>query len=296
MPPLKDTLRRYLRSVRPIFDDETYNRIKKESEDFEKGIGKKLQRYLVLKSWWANNYVSDWWEEYIYLKSSSPIMVYSNVFSSDHVSRDTTIQSARAANMSHLLFKFRESIENQTLPPIMAQNMVPLCSTQYERLFNTTRIPGVDGDKIVHFEESNHFAVLHKGCYYKVTAVQNGRILKPREIQHQLDFIIDSNPTSSHGEKHLASLTAWNRTKWAETRDEFFANGINKHSLNAIESAAFVLHLYEEPYVMDLENLDNLESLHHFGKQNFFGRVYDIWFDKSFNIGFGTNGVVSCLN
>jgi carnitine O-palmitoyltransferase 1, liver isoform len=39
-------------------DDEAYERVKRESEDFEKGIGKKLQRYLILKSWWSTNYVS----------------------------------------------------------------------------------------------------------------------------------------------------------------------------------------------------------------------------------------------
>lgn len=145
----------------------------------------------------------------------------------------------------------------------------------------------------MHRETSDHIAVLHKGCYYKVTIALNNRLLKPREIQHQLEAIINSNDQTSHGEKYLASLTAWERTKWAACRDKYFSSGVNKKSLDAIESAAFMLVLHEEDYKMDLENFDHPEELSHYGTQNFFGRVYDFWFDKSFNIAFGTNGRVS---
>ena len=37
--------------------------------------GPKLQRYLVLKSWYATNYVTDWWEKYVYLIGRSPIVI-----------------------------------------------------------------------------------------------------------------------------------------------------------------------------------------------------------------------------
>lgn len=65
----------------------------------------------------------------------------------------------------------------------MVQGLVPLCSWQYERIFNTVRVPGRETDKIVHYQDSNHIIVLHKGCYYKVTIYYKGRILKPCEIQ-----------------------------------------------------------------------------------------------------------------
>jgi carnitine O-palmitoyltransferase 1 len=60
VPPLKDTVQRHLRTIRPIIDDESFERLKEDAKEFENGIGKKLQRYLKIKSWWANNYVSDW--------------------------------------------------------------------------------------------------------------------------------------------------------------------------------------------------------------------------------------------
>ena len=48
----------YLRSVRPLCNDEKYRRMENLVMEFKNGIGKKLQWYLFLKSWWATNYVS----------------------------------------------------------------------------------------------------------------------------------------------------------------------------------------------------------------------------------------------
>ncbi|KAL7014655.1 hypothetical protein ACKWTF_016048 [Chironomus riparius] len=294
VPPLKDTIQRYLRSMRPIVDDENYQRLKREAEDFESGIGRKLQKYLILKSWWAPNYVSDWWEEYVYLKSPGPLMAKSNIHFTDHIAHPTTKQTARAANVTHMFIEYRKKLDKHEIEPLLGQGMVPLCSMQYERLFNTTRIPGVNGDKIVHFETSDHIAVLHKGCWYKVKIHHNGRILKPLEIQYQFDQIVNSNPVSSHGEKYLASLTSWERPKWAETRDKYFSKGINKKALHIIESAAFVMVLDDVPYESDFVNLTNSENLHKIGKHAMCGNVYDIWFDKTFTVNIGTNAKSTC--
>lgn len=133
VPSLNDTIKRYLRSIRPVLDDENFKRVEGEARDFQKGIGKKLQRYLVLKSWWADNYVSDWWEQYVYHKNRKPLMGFSNIYSGDNVAYPTTDQATRAANFVHLLMQYREKIVNQTLTPLMIQNVVPLCTWQMER-------------------------------------------------------------------------------------------------------------------------------------------------------------------
>jgi len=38
--------------------EEDYRRMEKLVEEFKSGLGVRLQRYLILKSWWATNYVS----------------------------------------------------------------------------------------------------------------------------------------------------------------------------------------------------------------------------------------------
>lgn len=83
------------------------------AKEFQDKTAPRLQKYLVLKSWWATNYVSpllglpsplpvsggicplpsapaltapsllqvsDWWEEYVYLRSRAPLVVNSNYY------------------------------------------------------------------------------------------------------------------------------------------------------------------------------------------------------------------------
>lgn len=130
-------MQRYLRSVRPLIDDETYEKVRREAEDFEKGIGKKLQRYLILKSWWSTNYVSDWWETYAYHRGRSPLITYSNIYGTDNINHPSKKQSARTANLVYQSLQFRRQINRQKVEPIMVQGLVPLCSWQLERMFNT---------------------------------------------------------------------------------------------------------------------------------------------------------------
>ena len=57
LPSLDDTLQRYLRSIRPLYDDIEYRRMEKLAEEFKQTIGGKLQRYLWFKWLISTNYV-----------------------------------------------------------------------------------------------------------------------------------------------------------------------------------------------------------------------------------------------
>lgn len=297
VPGLQDTVQRYLRSIRPLCDDANYERKIKQAEEFQDGIGKKLQRYLILRSWWATNYVSDWWEEYVYLRGRSPLMINSNYHTYDIFVTPSNKQAARAAGLVHEMLQFRDRIEKETLKPIMVQGLVPLCSNQYKRMYNTARVPGVECDKIEHYEDIKHIVVLHNGCYYKVIIQEGERLYNPREIEHQLEYILRTKEVSSHGEKYLGSLTAWDRTNWARARDKYFSSGINQISLKVIESAAVFLVLHDKPYEYEKTSsgvyLHGSEKMQYYGNQSIYGNIYDRWFDKSFQLIVGTNGLVS---
>ena len=58
LPSLDDTLRRYLRTVRPLYDDAEYHRMEVLAEEFKQTIGRKLQRYLWFKWLISTNYVN----------------------------------------------------------------------------------------------------------------------------------------------------------------------------------------------------------------------------------------------
>lgn len=169
----------------------------------------------------------------------------------------------------------------------MVQGLVPLCSWQYERTFNTVRVPGEATDKIVHYKDSNHIVVLHKGCYHKVVIYHRNRLLRPCELQLQMEAILKAPGRPAAGEERLAALTAGNRQEWAAIRETVFAKGVNRASLHAIESAAFVLSLDEEAFEFEL---GAPEKLNRFGTNLLHGKGCDRWFDKSFTVCVGTNG------
>ena len=52
-------------------------------------------------------------------------------------------------------------------------------------------------------------------------------------------------------EARLAVMTASERTTWANLREQSFGHGVNKTSLDIIESAAFVLALDDYEYDYD---------------------------------------------
>ncbi|XP_022253543.1 carnitine O-palmitoyltransferase 1, muscle isoform-like [Limulus polyphemus] len=290
LPSLKDTMQRYLISVQPLCDDEQYARKEKLAKEFQMTIGPKLQKYLWLKSWWSSNYVTDWWEEYVYLRGRSSLMINSNFYGIDALLvHPTRNQAARAANLVYAALLFRKEISNQTLEPIMVQKTVPLCSWQYERLFNTTRIPGLETDRVVHLNDSEHICVYHKGRYFKLSVYHKTRLLRPVELQRQLEKIMQDNSPLQPGEEKLGALTATDRITWATTRDEYFSKGMNKTSLHIIEKAAFCLVLEDTDFEFDPKDPSKLDR---FGQLLLHGKGYDRWYDKSFNLVVARNGRV----
>lgn len=288
LPSVDDTIRRYLLSIKPIVDEDKYERLSDLAEKFRTGLGKKLQRYLLLKSWWSTNYVTDWWEEYVYLRGRSPIMVNSNYYGVDAVlMHPTKVATARAANVVYTMLQYRRELDREELNPILLNKTVPLCSAQYERQFNTTRIPGIEGDKLVHYKDSKHVAVYHKGRFYKVYIHFKGRHLKPCELERSFQKILDDDSPPVGGEEHIPALTGGDRVPWAKARMEFFSKGKNKASLDAVEKAAFFICFDDEPQDFII---GNQESFDNFAAAMLHGNGSNRWFDKSFNLVITPNG------
>uniref|UniRef100_J3S0G4 carnitine O-palmitoyltransferase n=1 Tax=Crotalus adamanteus TaxID=8729 RepID=J3S0G4_CROAD len=296
VPAVKDTVNRYLESVRPLMNNEEFKRMEGLGKDFAVNLGPKLQWYLKLKSWWATNYVSDWWEEYIYLRGRGPIMVNSNYFAMDFLYfTPTAVQAARAGNAIHAILLYRRKLDRQQIQPILLMgSTVPLCSAQWERMFNTSRIPGSETDTIQHLKDSKHIAVYHKGRYYKVWLYYDGRLLKPREIEQQMQWILNDKSEPQPGEEKLAALTAGDRVPWAKARQTYFARGKNKQSLDAIEKAAFFVTL--DDTAQGYREEDPVTSMDAYAKALLHGKCYDRWFDKSFNLIVFKNGKMGLNN
>uniref|UniRef100_A0A3P8RAB2 Carnitine O-palmitoyltransferase 1, muscle isoform n=1 Tax=Astatotilapia calliptera TaxID=8154 RepID=A0A3P8RAB2_ASTCA len=277
VPSVDDTIHRYLESVRPLLDNEQYNKMELLASDFKENKAAQLQRCLILKSWWATNYVSDWWEEYIYLRGRSPIMVNSNFYIMDLLYvTPTHRQAARAGNVVHAMLQYRRKLERGELAPLRALGTVPMCSTQMERMFNTTRIPGIETDFVQHLTDRKHLVVFHKGRFFQVWLYTGGRHLLPSELETQFQRILNDTSEPQPGELKLAALTAGYR--YIQTKNTLKKQVI---SLDAIESAAFFLTLDDEPQGYDPAKTNSLDS---YAKSLLHGKCYDRWFDKSFTL------------
>ncbi|KAL6095118.1 uncharacterized protein ACO6RY_16382 [Pungitius sinensis] len=289
VPLIKDTVARHLESVRPLMDDTQYERMAALSEEFESSLGKRLQWYLKLKALWATNYVSDWWEEYVYLRGRSPIMVNSNYYGMDFMYvTPTPIQAARAGNSLHAYFLYRRKLNKEELKPTrIPGTVIPLCSAQCERIFNTTRIPGEETDIVQHWQDSDYIAVYNRGRYFRLRMYHSGRLLSPREIESQIQKILDDPSPPSKGAAKLGALTAGDRIPWAKARAKYFSSGVNKRSLDLIEKAAFFVTLDDDEQGGAADDPARIDS---YAKSLLHGKCYDRWFDKSFTVVYFKNG------
>uniref|UniRef100_A0A8B9JHS0 carnitine O-palmitoyltransferase n=1 Tax=Astyanax mexicanus TaxID=7994 RepID=A0A8B9JHS0_ASTMX len=288
VPAIKDTVKRYLESVRPLKSDSEFERMTNLAKEFEDSLGSRLQWYLKLKALWASNYVSDWWEEYIYLRGRGPIMVNSNYYGMDFLYvTPTPIQAARAGNTLHAVLMYRRRLNKEEIKPSrIPGTFIPLCAAQCERIFNTTRIPGEETGN-VHMR-THYVAVYHRGRYFRLWLYQAGRMLSPREIEYQIQRILDDPSPPAPGEEKLGAFTAGDRIPWAKARKEFFSSGVNKRSLDCIEKAAFFVTLDDDEQGMMGD--DPAANVDRYAKSLLHGKCYDRWFDKSFSVVIFKNG------
>eukprot|EP00051_Salpingoeca_urceolata_P031694 m.12581 g.12581 ORF g.12581 m.12581 type:complete len:802 (+) comp4301_c0_seq1:209-2614(+) len=285
VPSLQDTCDRYLDSMRPLLDDAEYERMNRLAGDFAAGEGRTLQLILILKSLWSTNYVTDWWERFVYLRGRDSIMINSNFYISDsYVWVPTTNREARAAMFIYNAIDFKQLLEREQLEPLMLKGAIPLCMAQYLRTFGTTRIPGIEKDELQHVKHSNHVAVLCNGHFYifKFRDI-NGHRLSRRDIEEQLNWIVQdaAEAPESPVEAQLPAMTAASRTEWASFRNEYLSRGINRASLEAVERAAFLVVLDDaEPEHPGNHGLDEEDEL---CKLLIHGSGVNRWFDKSFS-------------
>ncbi|XP_026893936.2 carnitine O-palmitoyltransferase 1, brain isoform isoform X2 [Acinonyx jubatus] len=287
VPSVQDTVRKYLESVRPILSDEDFDLTSALAQEFLRLQASLLQWYLRLKSWWASNYVSDWWEEFVYLRSRHSLMVNSNYYMMDFLYvTPTPVQAARAGNAVHALLLYRHRLNRQEILPTLLMGMRPLCSAQYEKIFNTTRIPGIQKDHIRHLRDSRHVAVFHRGRFYRVGTHSQSGLLSPRALEQQFQRILDDPSPACPQEEHLAALTAAPRDVWAQVRSSLKTQA--EDTLEAVEGAAFFVSLDSEPAGLTRE--DPAATLDAYAHALLAGRGHDRWFDKSFTLIVFSNG------
>ena len=292
LPKLQDTVSRYLKAMEGLFNENPEERavVVALADQFVAQEGRKLQGYLFWKHLFSKNYISDWWLDVVYLRGRDSIMINSNYYGLSLLRQPpTTSQVARAAYVTYQLTLIMDEIEKEKIPPTLMQRLVPLCMQQYTQAFRTTRVPGLESDRLLHIDakESRHIVVLHKGRYYKVKCYSDvtGRRLSYNQFFSIFEGIVNDESTASELELNLAALTAWDRSNWAQTREKhFLRHRMNRAALDVIEKAMWFAVLDSGD---EFAAFDDLTSL---GRLYMHGSGTNRWFDKSFNAIFAPNG------
>lgn len=292
LPPLHDTVSRYLASLEPLGPGGGQEGAAALARSFEGGSGPRLQRWLRLRSWLLPSYLSELWEEHIYLRARSPLPINSSYYVMDLLGPPPThIQAARAANATFALLSFRALLEGGGLPPVLFRGALPTCTAPYERIFGCSRIPGERVDRLRRFGSSAHVVVLRGGTLYKVTVMRGGRPLPPRELQEQFRGVLEDGGGTNPPEEAVGVLTAGDRPPWALARAALRAGGgPNVAALQAVDSAAFVVAMDPpagggrgDPPSAAADGDGGGDPPHHWdaeAKALLHGRGYDRWFDK----------------
>ena len=118
VPILEETIKKYLLSMKDLLTPKDYAELKDSAEKFLATVGQNLQSELHKKWWMSRNYVTDWWENYVYLSSRDSIMINSNYYGLTSREVPTKNPASRAAGQIWSILKWRKDalIDNKVLP------------------------------------------------------------------------------------------------------------------------------------------------------------------------------------
>ncbi|ESN99655.1 hypothetical protein HELRODRAFT_84274, partial [Helobdella robusta] len=294
VPPLRDTLTKYLDSIRATVTDKQYEKTQEIVKEFGSpgGLGEFLQKKLLEHAEMQDNWVYQFWLDDMYMKVRLALPINSNpgmVFPKQNFN-DQNEQLRYAARFISGILDYKVIIDSHLLPIDRARSREkgqPLCMEQYYRLFTSYRYPGVGKDCLVtsqaqqQVHENEHIIVVYRGQLFALDVVCNSIRLSDDNIYSQLKRCVRmaqeeiDNHLRNYGNKPLpvGIMTSASRDVWAAVRRTMAENPTNQSYMAEIESCMFVVCLDDKSDV----SMAN-QMIHGLGSQ--FNSV-NRWFEKT---------------
>ena len=301
VPPLSQTLDKYLKTVRPLVNDDEYENTKSLVESFaaKSGYGVHLHEKLLEHAKTKENWLSDWWLDCTYLESRASVVIYCipSVSFPKYDFIGTLGQIEHAAKVVTAILKYKVNIDNENIPVEKLGNF-PLCMDQYYRILSACRIPGVTKDDVHCHAKSwippSHITVIHNNQFFELDVYhQDKSPLSTSELETQLSRIVAMS--SGKTAPALGILTSSNRDDWGRVYNSLASDEVNKESFKSIERSIFALCLDKEtPQVPESEYRNDLSArvLHGGGSE---WNSSNRWFDKTLQMVVDKNGGVGVV-
>ncbi|XP_070532990.1 carnitine O-acetyltransferase-like [Ptychodera flava] len=302
VPPLQQTLYKYLLAVQPLLSEDEYTNTKQIVEEFGKPgrLGESLQMKLVQRAQKAESWLSEWWLNVAYLDFRSPVVVNLSpgvAFPLQDFA-DQKEQLRFASKLIAGVLDYKVMVDSENLPIDMMGGQ-PLCMDQYNyKILSSCRIPGPKRDSVVVYpgNKANALSTSYFLIQFFTLDVYypSGRPLGIDELFAQLEKIINM---STKRARLVGILTTEHRNTWGKVyRKLRKLDKANKKILEAIERSIFVLCLDEHTINVPVDQrLSGLacQMLHGGGSAKNSGNR---WADKTlqFIVGREGNCGISC--
>ncbi|CDO92841.1 unnamed protein product [Kluyveromyces dobzhanskii CBS 2104] len=284
IPPLEDTLRRYLARLEPLQDHKSFERTRQavaQSEGSLKILDQELRKYdeQIAQREPMSSYIEQFWFD-SYLEYDESVVLNLNPFfqladdpTMNNIPKVSTRfthfnrQIKRTSKLVVSMLKFVKAIRTGTLPADNVRGK-PMTMDQYGKLFGSSRIPPSNDSSLssCHLQTdptSHHVVVMYKSQFYwfDVLDINNEPIFQqPEELEWNLySIIMDSEQNSLDQNLQnscpMGVFTTENRRVWSNVRDYVSKSEdqTNWRNLKIIDSALFIICLDDS----DLEDERN---------------------------------------
>ncbi|SCU83022.1 LANO_0B08130g1_1 [Lachancea nothofagi CBS 11611] len=269
VPPLKESLRRYVERLEPLQSPQNHAKTKSTvfSEDSLRLLSELNQELIeydqeLQRADPASSYIEQFWYD-AYLQFDESVVLNINPFF--ELQDDPTLRQlsdsdpfgevsrlvTRSSRLVLSTLSFIKEIRCKTLKPDTARG-TPLSMDQYEKLFGSARIPPDAAGNSCRLQtslHSTHIVVLYKSTLYwfDVLDFEHNPVFSAQELECTLFSIIKDADTNTEQQPRFpwGALTTENRSTWSNIRDYISRSPItiNSRNLQIIDSALFVLCL-----------------------------------------------------
>ena len=280
LPNLKDTLDLYLRSASPFLSDKEFEITSLAIRAFQEGHGQKLQKRLLER--YQDPRIDNWQHDLqvnaVYLKRRDPVHPYGTFYSSHLLTDPPHSQAERAAVISAAAYEFKQRLDSDEIEQDYL-NGEPICMQSLQWLFNTTRQPGLDIDKVCKYPGNNYLVALRRGHIFKIILEEGGRGVSYLNLKRKFEAVLEH---SMECLPSLATLSADKRGSWAKFQENINSlSPKNSALIKMINAAAFTICLDDGSPATATERCN----------QFLLGNPSNRWSDKSLQFVVCENGV-----
>ncbi|XP_012576548.1 PREDICTED: peroxisomal carnitine O-octanoyltransferase isoform X2 [Condylura cristata] len=251
VPPLEESLKKYLEAVKPFANEEEYKKTAEIVQTFQNGIGEILHQKLLERAKGKRNWLEEWWLNVAYLDVRLPSQLNVNFAGpAAHIEhywppKEGTQLERGSINLWHNL-NYWQLLKKEKLPVHKVGN-TPLDMNQFRMLFSTCKVPGITRDSIKNYfrtesegRSPSHIAILCRGRVFVFDAMHEGSLITPPEILRHLTYIRKKCNSEPDG-PGIAALTSEERTRWAKAREYLISlDPENLTKLEKIQSSLLV--------------------------------------------------------